>query len=121
MTHTPGPWKYEQWDDHTEGFLNVSIDITKKNGGDFICRIIGGRAKRIDRTIDIDEENARLIAAAPELLEALKAVRSGRVAMKLWVNKNTKCGEESYAHKLSDSALRSFIAGKAIALAGEGE
>ena len=70
--HTPGPWKYEQWDDHTEGFHNVSIDITKKNDGDFICRIIGGRTKRIDRTIDIDEENARLIAAGPELLKVLK-------------------------------------------------
>ena len=70
-------------------------------------------AVAVESINELEQQNA-------ELLDALKAVRSGRVAMKLWVNKNTKCGEESYAHKLSDSELRSFITEKAIAKA-EGE
>ena len=50
------------------------------------------------------------------LVEALEAVRSGRWAMKLWVNKNTLRGEMCFALSLSDSALRTFILEKALAL-----
>lgn len=56
MTHTPGPWFCVEDD---EGFLNLH---TRDEGGE-INSYIG--------TVD-DEANARLIAAAPELLEALQ-------------------------------------------------
>ena len=60
MTHTPGPWTYE---------------IGRG------CKTISGRYHEIADTVGLDNElggqdeaNARLIAAAPELLEALKAI-----------------------------------------------
>ena len=51
-THTPGPWEAE---------------------GDYVFAPIVGYDARIARVTDIDSEaNARLIAAAPDLLEALR-------------------------------------------------
>lgn len=59
-THTPGPWEY-----HNSGFCDVVYTRGEKLGdGDRICEMYGPNT----------EANARLIAAAPELLEACKAV-----------------------------------------------
>lgn len=54
MKHTPGPWEST-----TDG---IELSITAKNGN-----LLATLAKG-------DEANARLIAAAPELLEALKSM-----------------------------------------------
>lgn len=51
--HTPGPWKHEDSDD---GFHIIN------DNKDWIATVHGGQ--------DGDEENAHLIAAAPDLLEA---------------------------------------------------
>ena len=56
MKHTPGPWKIEPHIDH---YLIRSLDIE------------GQIVTRIDACIS--DGNARLIAAAPELLGAAKA------------------------------------------------
>jgi hypothetical protein len=58
VSFTPGPWKHETHDE--EGFFRF-YDIVTESG-----RILG--------TID-DDDDARLIAAAPELLEACEAIR----------------------------------------------
>ena len=58
--HTPGPWFIE---DKGECF-----DITASEGSG--CK--GGRYMRVGGTIDISD--ARLIAAAPELLEAVTEI-----------------------------------------------
>lgn len=60
--HTPGPWK-------AYGFM-----IT---GGDFRqvadCNMpVGTPGREEDATVDEDQANARLIAAAPALLESLR-------------------------------------------------
>ena len=57
--HTPGPWKHSgsTWDDVIE--LHDSKDV-----------YIG----EVQRESAVDDANAALIAAAPELLEALKAI-----------------------------------------------
>ncbi len=67
MTHTPGPWT----------IMAMDADIG--------CRtILGGRSYfAITETVglsddDEDRANAHLIAAAPELLEALEAIAEGR-------------------------------------------
>jgi len=64
--HTPGPWNSE----HRAG----SIDIW--SGGGFVHQIacINPYAGDSGTTTETDESNARLIAAAPEMLDALKAV-----------------------------------------------
>lgn len=60
--HTPGPWKV--WNDRV--WTNESLEDMKQ-----ICSISGNRGDR--------DANARLIASAPELLEACKQVLSSSV------------------------------------------
>lgn len=75
--HTPGPWSYRQGDDHS----GYEIDADNGSGPrDWL-----GLA-RVEMFIDFDDDgnetrrkykeeslaNARLVAAAPELLEALE-------------------------------------------------
>ncbi len=55
--HTPGPWAVETED----GYTSVIF------GGILIAEVDGGEAEYLD--------NARLIAAAPELLKALNSAR----------------------------------------------
>lgn len=58
--HTPGPWGHKTWDVNKDGEFNYTVEKDDKS----ICEIVG--------TGEQAEANARLIAAAPELLEALK-------------------------------------------------
>lgn len=57
--HTPGPWVIGK----------NGTAVTTKHGG-YIATADTGT------NVEIDESNARLIAAAPEMLEALKLVHS---------------------------------------------
>jgi len=63
MTHTPGPWVVEYYD-----------SVRSKANGEFVCNAITynkyGRTE--EQRLLLQEANARLIAAAPDLLEALK-------------------------------------------------
>ena len=63
MSHTPGPWRvvHYEWKD--------------KGGGDFVGRIEGPNGEKVYRGASSfhainNLANARLIAAAPDLLEA---------------------------------------------------
>ena len=60
--HTPGPWIIGQNVSHEPTVR--SADPDKDNGGFIICETFGTRKHR----------NARLIAACPEMLDALQAV-----------------------------------------------
>lgn len=62
--HTPGPWRVGPYPGHVE-----SMD------GRLVAGCMGRQsAKDSDDTNAVNEANARLIAAAPELLEALEDV-----------------------------------------------
>lgn len=62
-THTPAPWELEYWDSpYDYDVWEISGDLNLPNG--FKDRIIA--------KVYFYEANARLIASAPELLEALK-------------------------------------------------
>lgn len=70
MTHTPGPW------DLYQPYSNVWQVFPAQDGDDHsICRVsmtyceVGKGGKNVPSE---NEANARLIAAAPELLEALE-------------------------------------------------
>lgn len=60
--HTPGPWSYK----FNEAWSRHEIDSVSKPFGNGICRL-----SDFD---DAAEADARLIAAAPEMLEALSAL-----------------------------------------------
>lgn len=69
MSHTPGPWNYCGEDD------GDFVVFGGKNEGVFICNVGFDRvvpANSITVAFDVDHANALLIAAAPELLEALR-------------------------------------------------
>jgi hypothetical protein len=61
MTHTPGPWTY-----HADGEAN-HYTLMRSDGGWLISFLHNGEQWTLTQ-----EANARLMAAAPEMLEALK-------------------------------------------------
>jgi len=64
-THTPGPWEVFRTDEHIEKQSGVTVYIGDDDAA--------GRFAAV-RGVDLDEDaaNARLIAAAPAMLAALK-------------------------------------------------
>lgn len=64
MSHTPGPWGF------TGEPYGYTIWQTARECNDFpqaVARIVGGRIK-----VEQEEDNARLVAAAPDLLAELE-------------------------------------------------
>lgn len=93
--YTPGPWTFTN---HLEG-CNVSVGL--KSGKFDLARIYTATPERVG--------NARLIAAAPEMLEALEAIYAGVVSGEgERVNLNVSLG----AFKALESALAKATGGK---------
>lgn len=65
MTHTPGPWAYDP--DSKEVFGS-----TEEHGCGWIALVEGNDSSDQPLPAEMRAANARLIAAAPELLAALK-------------------------------------------------
>jgi hypothetical protein len=63
MAHTPGPWQVN--------YRRITPVNARQDGSDDICHVYGDD--------EVDMANARLIAASPELLEALKRIREDLV------------------------------------------
>ena len=81
MSHTPGPWIVKHFD--KDG--NILIAAPAKRGHGLLCQVfppktvinIGTKDEKwlcTAQDVDECEANARLIAAAPELLAALKDI-----------------------------------------------
>ena len=62
--HTPGPWAVNPF--------AAQVDAFNENGGATVCELLWPTEVRSEAET---EANARLIAAAPDLLAALKALR----------------------------------------------
>lgn len=71
--HTPGPWEQDQSDEYAIMAECGSAIATVLTGADFPCLDDGEQLAIIPEC----EANARLIAAAPTLLEALEAFVAG--------------------------------------------
>lgn len=67
--HTPGPWQLVGPDDFGDYIVNTDGDPTA------IAAIVNGNWLAMGGLTEQHKANAALIAAAPELLEALKALR----------------------------------------------
>lgn len=65
--HTPGPWRSELDADGDHGIFYATDLIAVTDGW--------GDSSTSDRSLDEDKANAHLIAAAPELLDALHQAR----------------------------------------------
>ena len=85
-THTPGPWKninpYGGWistvgDPYGSGPMHIA-DV---RGWGHLTGKGGGCAFDEDKAVAIQEANARLIAAAPTMLDALKALTERYVSL----------------------------------------
>lgn len=69
--HTPGPWAFSRWDQ----FGDTRYYVAQADGAEYtphysdVATLIAETVS--DERRSIQEANARLIAAAPELLEAL--------------------------------------------------
>jgi len=85
--HTPGPWKFSHRKGN-DGMYRTEV-FSDVHGGIAVC---GWTLKHCGNgvTATYREDNARLIAAAPDLLEALKGVlkvergSSGRIILEGW-------------------------------------
>ena len=70
--HTPGPWTLENR--HDERGTPSGINVFSEAEATFICRMPDGASVQGGHAWPEQLANARLIAAAPELLEALSVL-----------------------------------------------
>lgn len=63
MSHTPGTWKFHEYLDHNE---NIQTGVISDRSVIYV--VVG--------TSPEDRANARLIAAAPDMYEALEAIQA---------------------------------------------
>lgn len=82
--HTPGPWHSKVWSyqSHTSGSDRGGQwrELMIESKTDTVCRIESVYRESITESDEIKEANAQLIAAAPDLLAACKAVRASVAA-----------------------------------------
>jgi len=71
--HTPGPWRYTL-DTTGDDATNLHVQAGEKTDIVWGCGCCGSPS--MDGTIEEAQANARLIAAAPDLLEALRDMQS---------------------------------------------
>lgn len=83
VKHTPGPW-VDQPSKYRDGVLVVRANAP---GGRILAEF-GSEDEPLD---EIDQANARLIAAAPELLETLKILRNTVGDLRNGFSKSVDC------------------------------
>lgn len=79
MKHTPGPWDYVPGNEHhgpyvTSDFGSTICDLYTMSNPSSLSVGNGGDSKPISFLDEMAEPNARLIAAAPDILTALRAM-----------------------------------------------
>lgn len=74
MKHTPGPWKFRQpLHDKMRGLPVRTLEVLAEQNGIYKPYVADVRSLDAEGN-DNTEANARLIAAAPDMLDALEAI-----------------------------------------------
>lgn len=106
--HTPGPWTAHNG--HTVSFVNSTAPGVSKDGGEAtITMLMGGQH---GATVEELQANAKLIAAAPDMLEALQHIQGH------WDAAMGE-GNEAYALDIASCKTCKQLAHNAIAKATE--
>lgn len=107
--YTPSPWRYNLYDSETN-FILSNIDIDADDEGrsrDFGCSILEGSLLAEDS--EELQANARLIAAAPDLLETLQSlIAATEKSLSLPLE------EMAQAMKRAKAAIEKALTGKEI-------
>ena len=88
MKHTPGPWKWQPAGTEPlklNGETRYDYDELHGENGDAWV-LLGVLHNDSTAGIDVSEANARLIASAPQLLEALEEINKAMVPTTLGTN-----------------------------------
>lgn len=93
LLYSPGPWKIVRAKDYTEDPGDTAIMSIEAADGTTVLYTDGGYFKP-------KEENARLIAAAPELLEACVQTRNELLKILIFFNENQSSLSREYIEEL---------------------
>ena len=70
--HTPGPWEYQPYESSDDGFGVIAVRDDIPRGGTPTRGLVAWVHRRNFEPKSVSEANARLIAASPTLLAALR-------------------------------------------------
>ena len=73
-THTPGPWSFDPPRNWVAHRWKCSVRVGAKRQGNSIAEVYMGGPGALSAEADAVEANASLIAAAPDMLQALKDI-----------------------------------------------
>ena len=91
--HTPKSWIVEQVETSHNGYADWPVYAVRQMPENHCLAVVG----RVDRaTAGYNEANANLIAAAPELLAALKAMHQGLVDGSIKFTKKRQSDNDPY-------------------------
>lgn len=112
-THTPGPWQAYIGPVNMNGGLNPffrgTVAVLKHSGEDDDVVVITDT----NRPAHDYEANARLIAAAPEMLEALQAEHEAILVLKAWLRATPEEREQSHPFGITSLVNRAYLQGRA--------
>ncbi len=108
--HTQGPWEMFDNGTNTAGIVRYAEDSSYNDGRDSVIICLFKEDGLIPTELAAQEANARLIAAAPELLEALKDMMAHAAAHEDILRENNLMdGESIYladeAHTMARAAI----------------
>jgi len=81
MNHTPGPWKHNAIPSRQGDPLKFSLACAVWANDVPVCTTRFGVGKWLETDAQTQDANARLIAAAPDLLEACKRLLAGEATL----------------------------------------
>lgn len=109
MKHTPGPWELDSAKDGDSRYQIINGQLPKGINGDFGYPVADTMNRHHCIAPEEDEANGQLLAAAPEMLEALEAIAKdcGIMATQCSKRNDTMClNEFAEYQRIATEAIR---------------